>query len=60
MLILRILGVLSVIGISAGLVSWIFTRDRRYLLISWRIAQATMAIALLIMALMAGERILLL
>ena len=60
MLILRIIGILAVIGISAGVVSWILTRDRRYLLISWRIAQAALAIALLIMVLMAGERILLL
>lgn len=60
MLVLRVLGLLAAIGITAGLVSWIFTRDRRYLQISWRIGQAALAVALIVMVLLAGERILLL
>ena len=60
MLILRIVALLAAIGITVGVVSWIFTRDRRYLQISWRIAQGAIAVALLLMALLFGERLLLL
>ena len=49
MLVLRVVALLAVIAITAGVVSWIFTRDRRYLRISWRIGQAALAIALLLM-----------
>ena len=59
MLILRIVALLAAIGITVGVVSWIFTRDRRYLQISWRIAQGAVAVALLLMVLLAGERLLL-
>ena len=60
MLILRIVALLAAIGIAVGVVSWIFTRDRRYLQISWRIAQGAVAVALLLMVLLFGERLLLL
>ena len=60
MLILRIVGLLAAIGIMAGIVSWIFTRDRRYLQLSWRIGQAALAVALLLMALLAAERLIVL
>ena len=60
MLILRVVALLAAIGITVGVVSWIFTRDRRYLQISWRIAQVAIAIALLLMVLLAGERLFLL
>ena len=60
MLILRIIALLAAIGIAVGVVSWVFTRDRRYLQISWRITQAALAVALLLMVLMAGERLILL
>ncbi len=59
MLILRVVALLAALGITVGVVSWIFTRDRRYLQISWRIGQAALAIALLLMVLMVGERLLL-
>jgi uncharacterized membrane protein len=58
MLILRVVALLAALGITVGVVSWIFTRDRRYLQISWRIGQAALAIALLLMVLMVGERFL--
>ena len=60
MLILRIVALLAAIGITVGVVSWILTRDRQYLQISWRIAQVGIAVALLLMVLLAGERLLLL
>ncbi|MBK9625919.1 MAG: hypothetical protein KA388_02505 [Rhodocyclaceae bacterium] len=59
MLILRIVALLAAFGIAVGVLSWVFTRDRRYLQISWRIGQAALAIALLLMVLMMGERLLL-
>ncbi len=60
MLILRIIGLLAAIGITAGIVSWIFTRDPLYLRITWRIGQAALALALLLMVLMATERLIVL
>lgn len=59
MLILRVVALLAAFGIAVGVVSWVFTRDRRYLQISWRIGQAAFAIALLLMVLMVAERLLL-
>ena len=59
MLILRVVALLAAFGLAVGVVSWIFTKDRRYLQISWRIAQTAIAIALLLMVLMVGERLLL-
>jgi len=59
-LILRILALLAAFGIAVSVVSWILTRDRRYLGISWRIAQAAFAIALLLMVFLVGERLIVL
>ena len=57
MLILRVLALLAAFGITVGVVSWIFTRERRYLQLSWRIAQLAVAVALLLMVFLAGERL---
>jgi hypothetical protein len=39
MLLLRIVGVLVAITIGAGIVAFLFTRDRRYLRLSWQVAK---------------------
>jgi hypothetical protein len=34
MFVLRIVGILTAIAIGSGIVAWLFTRDRRYLVLS--------------------------
>ena len=60
MLLLRIVGIRLAISIASGLVAWLFTRDRRYLVLSARVAKAALFFALLVLALMAAERLIIL
>ncbi|OHC67896.1 MAG: hypothetical protein A2045_04555 [Rhodocyclales bacterium GWA2_65_20] len=60
MLLLRIVGMLTVITIGSGLVAWLFTRDRRYLVLSARVAKAALVFVLLVLVLMAAERLIIL
>ena len=53
MLLLRIVGILLAITIGSSLVAWLFTRDRR-------VAKAALFFALLVLALMAAERLIIL
>lgn len=57
MLLLRIVGVLVAITIGAGIVAFLITRDRRYLRLSWQVARYAALFALLVLALMFLERI---
>lgn len=57
MLILRIIGVLTAIAIAAGIFAYLLTRERRYLALSARIAKYALIVALVILALMFLERI---
>jgi hypothetical protein len=59
-LLLRIVGILLAITIGSSLVAWLFTRDRRYLVLSARVAKAALFFALLVLALMAAERLIIL
>jgi len=54
--ILRIIGILSVIAIGAGILAFLFTRDRRYLGFSWRVAKYSLVLALIILSLFFLER----
>jgi hypothetical protein len=56
MLLLRIVGVLAAIAIGAGIVAYLFSGDRRYLQLSWRIARYVLVFALVVLALMLLER----
>jgi hypothetical protein len=56
-LILRIVGVLTVIAIGAGVVAYLFSGDKRYLRLSARIAKYALMFALVVLALMFLERI---
>lgn len=58
MLLLRIFGLLSLIGIGVSLGLYAWSRDGRYLRLAWRIFLATIAFALLLMAFYAAERLL--
>jgi hypothetical protein len=60
MLLLRIIGILTVITIGSGIVAWMFTGDRRYLLLSGRVAKWALIFALLVLVLMAAERLIIL
>lgn len=60
MLLLRIVGVLVAIAIGAGLVAFLFTRDRRYLHISWLVTKYAVIFVLIVMALMFLERVMVL
>ncbi|MDP1612032.1 MAG: hypothetical protein Q8M11_13350 [Sulfuritalea sp.] len=60
MLLLRIIGILTVITIGSGIVAWLFTRDRRYLLLSGRVAKWALIFALVVLVLMAAERLIIL
>lgn len=57
MLLLRIVGILAAIAIGAGIVTFLFTRDRKYLGFSWRIAKYALIFALVLFALLAFERL---
>ncbi|MDP3512539.1 MAG: hypothetical protein Q8S20_07300 [Sulfuritalea sp.] len=60
MLLLRIIGILAAITIGSGIVAWLFTRDRRYLVLSGRVALGALILALAILVLMAAERLIIL
>lgn len=60
MLLLRIVGILTAITIGSGLVAWLVTRDRRYLVLSARVAKAALIFVLLVLVLMTAERLIIL
>lgn len=57
MLLLRIVGILAAIAIGTGIVAFLFTRDRKYLGFSWRIAKYALIFVLILFALLAFERL---
>jgi uncharacterized membrane protein YhfC len=60
MFVLRIVGILTAIAIGSGIVAWLITRDRRYLVLSGRLALGALAFALFVMLLLAAERLIIL
>jgi len=59
MLLLRLVGVLSLIAIGVSLALFAVTRDRRYLRLGWRVFLVTLVFVLLLMAFYVAERLLL-
>jgi hypothetical protein len=57
MWLLRLLAVLTMISVAVGVVVFLFTRDTRYLQISWRMFRYALIVALLVFALMILERV---
>lgn len=57
MLLLRIIGLLAIIAIGAGIVAYLFTRQQHYLTLSWRIAKYTLILSLALLALLTFERL---
>jgi len=60
MLLLRIVAVLVVIAIGAGIASYLITRDKSYLRLSGRLAKYGLIFALIVLALMFLERVIVL
>ncbi|MDT3736639.1 MAG: hypothetical protein ROZ00_10460 [Denitratisoma sp.] len=48
------------ITVGAGIVAFLFTRDRRYLRLSWQVAKYSALFALVVLALMFLERVIVL
>jgi uncharacterized membrane protein YgdD (TMEM256/DUF423 family) len=57
-LVLRILALLVVVTIGASAAAFLATRDRRYLRFAWQTFKYSVIVALLILVLMALERLL--
>ena len=60
MLLIRIVAFLTVITIGAGIVAYLFTRDRRYLQLSGRVAKWALIFVLIVLSLMFLERVIVL
>lgn len=57
MLVLRIVGILAVIAIGACLLTFLFSGDRRYLALAWRITRYAIVVALIVLSLFLLERV---
>lgn len=60
MLLLRVVGVLAAIAIGAGIVAFLFTRERRFLRLSWQITKYSLIFTLVVLVLMFLERVIVL
>ncbi|MBI3140378.1 MAG: hypothetical protein HYZ19_00770 [Rhodocyclales bacterium] len=60
MLVLRVVGVLVAIAIGAGIIAFLFTRDRRFLRLSWNITKYALIFVLAVLVLMFLERVIVL
>lgn len=60
MFLLRLVGLLVALAIGAGIAAWLFTGDKRYLRLAGRLGKAALAFVLLVLVLMAAERLIIL
>lgn len=60
MLLLRIVGLLTAIAIGSGILSYLVTRDRRYLRLSGLIAKYALIFVCVVLVLLAAERLIVL
>jgi hypothetical protein len=58
MFILRLVALLLGLGLIASLCAWIFTRDRRYLALAWRLFRFAVYTGLIFFGLFLAERLL--
>ncbi len=58
MLVLRIVALLAVIAIGVSVMAWVFTGNRKFLRVAWRVFQFSLAAVLIFLALMFFERLL--
>ena len=59
MLVLRIVGFLLLITIGASLVTFLLTRNRRYLTFAWQVLKYGMVVAIIVLAFLLLERLVL-
>lgn len=59
MLVLRLIGILVLIAIVGSIALYLFTRNRRYLTIAWRVFQFAFVFLLVFLALYVLERVVL-
>ena len=59
MLVLRLIGILVLIGVVGSLALYLFTRNRRYLTFAWRVFQFGVVFLLVFVTLYALERLVL-
>ena len=57
MLLLRIVAVLTGIAIGSGIVAYLFSGDKRYLQLAWRITRYALIVVFVVLALMFLERV---
>jgi hypothetical protein len=57
-LVLRIVALLAAIGIGVTVLAWVFTGNRKYLKVAWRIFQFGLAGILVFLAMLFFERLL--
>lgn len=60
MLLLRIVGILTAITVGSGILAWLISGDRRYLVFSGRVAVGALIFTLAVLVLMAAERLIIL
>lgn len=57
MLILRVVGVLLVLGVGGSILLWVVTGNRRYRVWAWKIFRVGLVFLLVVMSLFALERV---
>jgi hypothetical protein len=58
-LVLRLIGILALIAIVGSIALYLFTRNRRYLTVAWRVFQFAFVFLLVFLALYVLERVVL-
>ena len=57
MWLLRLLAVLTLVAVAGGVLSYLLTRNPKYLVFSWRLFRYALIVALLVFALLIVERV---
>lgn len=57
MLVLRIVALLAVIAVGVSVLAWVFSGNRKYLRLAWRVFQVVLAGILLFLVLLFFERL---
>ena len=59
MFLLRIIALLAALLVGGLALAWVFTRDRKYLVLAWRVGQWLVVLAIVLALLYVFERVLL-
>jgi hypothetical protein len=58
MLLLRLIGLLTAMTIGSAVAIWLFTGQRKYLVLAWRVTKGALLLAFAILMLLLAERLL--